>query len=177
MNGSVNRFPCLLANQPILFLLCSLLTPTTMVAMHYVVGIVRLSSQRGLSFARRSRGLATIKPQTSLFSPLDAFPERHIGPDDHEASQMLSKIGYNSMEAFIEDTVPPKIRISTTAINNSSIPALSESQLHARAKALGGQNKEFKSYIGMGYHAAVVPPVILRNVRHPHLRLSFYLSF
>jgi glycine dehydrogenase len=145
-----------------------------MVALRYAAGLARLSSQPSLSFARRSRGLASIKPQASLFSHLDAFSERHIGPDDQEASQMLSKIGYSSMDAFIEDTVPHKIRISTTSVNNTSIPALSESQLHARAKALGGQNKVFKSYIGMGYHAAVVPPVILRNVRQhpPHMSLK-----
>ncbi|KAF8078887.1 glycine cleavage system P-protein-domain-containing protein [Lyophyllum atratum] len=117
-----------------------------------------------LTHAQRSRGLATIRPQTSLFAPLDVFPERHIGPDDHEASFMLSKLGYNSMDAFIEDTVPPKIRVAANSVDNSSIPVLSESELHARAKELGGQNKPFKSYIGMGYHTAVVPPVILRNV-------------
>ncbi|KAG5647779.1 hypothetical protein DXG03_008502 [Asterophora parasitica] len=117
-----------------------------------------------LTIAHRSRGLATIRPQTSLFKPLDVFPERHIGPDDVEASAMLSKLGYESMDAFIEATVPPKIRIAANSVDNASIPALSESELHARAKELGGQNKPFKSYIGMGYHQAVVPPVILRNI-------------
>ncbi|GLB35899.1 putative the glycine cleavage system catalyzes the degradation of glycine [Lyophyllum shimeji] len=116
------------------------------------------------SVAQRSRGLATIRPQTSLFQPLDVFPERHIGPDDKEASLMLSKLGYKSMDAFIDATVPPKIRIAANAMDNNSIPVLSESQLQARAKELGGQNKPFKSYIGMGYHTAVVPPVVLRNV-------------
>lgn len=111
-----------------------------------------------------SRGLATIRPQTSLFSPLDVFPERHIGPDDNEASFMLSKLGYKSMDAFIEATVPPKVRIAANSVDDNSIPVLSESELRARAKELGGQNKPFKSYIGMGYHTAVVPPVILRNV-------------
>lgn len=77
---------------------------------------------------------------------------------------MLSKLGFESMDAFIGATVPPKIRVSTETVNNASIPALSESELSARVKALGGENKPFKSYIGMGYHSAVVPPVILRNV-------------
>ncbi|KAG6841751.1 hypothetical protein C0991_007080 [Blastosporella zonata] len=125
---------------------------------------LRYALRAPLILARRSRGLATIHPQTSLFSPLDTFSERHIGPDDDEASIMLSKLGYKSMDAFIEATVPPKIRIAANTIDNNSIPALSETELHARAKELGGQNKPFKSYIGMGYHTAVVPPVILRNV-------------
>lgn len=85
---------------------------------------------------------------------------------------MLSKLGYESMDEFIGATVPPKIRVSTETVNNASIPVLSESQLLARAKALGSENKPFKSYIGMGYHSAVVPPVILRNVGSRYSRFS-----
>ncbi|RDB28902.1 putative glycine dehydrogenase (decarboxylating), mitochondrial [Hypsizygus marmoreus] len=129
-------------------------------ALRYALRIAPSS----LTLARRSRGLATIHSQTSIFSPLDAFPERHIGPDEQEASLMLSKLGYDSMDAFITDAVPPKIRVATTSVDNVSIPALSESELLERAQALADQNKAFKSFIGMGYHTAVVPPVILRNV-------------
>jgi glycine dehydrogenase len=76
---------------------------------------------------------------------------------------MVSKLGYQSMDEFVEATVPPSIRVSGT-VNESTIPPLSESELWYRAKELAGRNKVFKSYIGMGYHNAVVPPVILRNV-------------
>ena len=116
------------------------------------------------------RGLASLKPQSSLFAPLDTFHERHIGPDDAETNTMLRKLGYESMDAFIAATVPPKIRIPSSTVSNESIPVLSESQLQAQAKALGGQNQTFKSYIGMGYHNAVIPPVILRNVCGPLYR-------
>ncbi|KAF8216038.1 glycine dehydrogenase-like protein [Mycena galopus ATCC 62051] len=119
-------------------------------------GVRRLTK----SFAGR-RAFATAKPST-VFSPLDTFSSRHIGPDVHEASTMLAKLGFDSMDRFIGEAVPPKIRVSTASVD--SIPAMSESELHARAKELAGQNKPFKSYIGMGYHCAVVPPVILRNV-------------
>jgi glycine dehydrogenase len=80
---------------------------------------------------------------------------------------MLLQLGYQSMDAFVGDTVPSKIRVAASSVNNASIPALSESELQARAKALGGQNKSYKSYIGLGYHNAVTPPVILRNVCVP----------
>lgn len=70
------------------------------------------------------------------------------------------------MDAFVATAVPAHIRIDTADITDSTIPALSESELHARAKELGAKNKLYKSYIGMGYHTAVVPPVILRNVRY-----------
>lgn len=136
-----------------------------MVTFRAVLSHVHLSSRLQLAFSRPTRrALATIKPQASLFSPLDTFLERHVGPDDHEASAMLSKLGYSSMDAFIEDTVPSRIRVSAESLDNTSIPVLSESQLHTRARALAGENKRYKSYIGMGYHSAVVPPVILRNV-------------
>ena len=79
---------------------------------------------------------------------------------------MLSQLGYDSMEDFLGATVPPKIRIADTNISDKSIPALSESELRARAKEIGNKNAQFKSYIGMGYHNAVVPPVILRSVSY-----------
>ena len=110
------------------------------------------------------RGLATAKQPTSLFSALDTFSDRHIGPDNAEAVYMLSKLGYSSMEAFVDDAVPRKIRIPADAISDRAIGALSEAELLRRAKRLGAENKPFKSYIGMGYHNAIVPPVILRNV-------------
>lgn len=112
-----------------------------------------------------ARSFASAHRPNSLFSPLDDFAERHIGPDDGETNTMLSHLGYKSMDAFVDEAVPPKIRISADEISNKTIPVFSESQLLARAKDLGSLNKPYKSYIGMGYHCAVVPPVILRNVR------------
>lgn len=130
--------------------------------LRFAPGLGRLANQRARFL--QARGLASLKPMPSLFAPLDTFSERHIGPDDAEATKMLSELGYESMDAFVAETVPPKIRVSTHSVDNTTIPAYSESQLHARAKQLAAENKPFKSYIGMGYHSAVVPPVILRNV-------------
>lgn len=77
---------------------------------------------------------------------------------------MLTQLGYDSMEAFVADTVPPKIRVSASSVSNESIPSLTEGELFRRARELAKENQPLKSYIGMGYHNAVVPPVILRNV-------------
>lgn len=98
------------------------------------------------------------------FAALDTFTDRHVGPDARETAYMLKQLGYDSMDAFIAATVPAHIRIPEDDITNATIPSLSESELIQRAKALGRDNKLFKSYIGMGYHNSVVPPVILRNV-------------
>ena len=112
-----------------------------------------------------ARGLATAKPPSSLFAALDTFTDRHVGPEDREVNYMLKQLGYDSFDAFVSDTVPPQIRVLSEDISNESIPSLSESELYNRARELAQKNKRFKSYIGMGYHNAVVPPVILRNVR------------
>ncbi|CCM03133.1 uncharacterized protein FIBRA_05254 [Fibroporia radiculosa] len=117
---------------------------------------------RSSPFTRRR--LATAASPSSLFSALDTFADRHIGPDDHEVSHMLSTLGYESMDAFIAATVPSKIRVASTSVSNESIPVYSESELHRRARELASENKPFRSFIGMGYHNAVVPPVILRNI-------------
>ena len=78
---------------------------------------------------------------------------------------MLKQLGYDSMDAFIRYAVPQQVKIATTEITDEAIAPLSELELKRRAQAHGSENKPFKSYIGMGYHNAVVPPVILRNVR------------
>ena len=103
--------------------------------------------------------MLSLSSPPSLLSPLDTFTDRHIGPDDAEVKRMLSALGYTSMDAFVEATVPSKIRVAPSSVSNDTIPALSESELFRRAKELGKANKPFKSYIGMGYHNAVVPPV------------------
>ncbi|KAF8633021.1 hypothetical protein AX15_001613 [Amanita polypyramis BW_CC] len=133
-----------------------------MVFLRYSTVAARLpTTPRAL---RINRNFASLKKPASLFSPLDTFQERHVGPDDAETLKMLSKLGCSSMDAFVGETVPSKIRTPTSSLDNTTIPVLSESQLQERAKALGSLNKPYRTYIGVGYHTAVVPPVILRNV-------------
>jgi glycine dehydrogenase len=75
---------------------------------------------------------------------------------------MLSFLGYNSMEEFVSQTVPGNIRIKE--LDDKDIRPLSELEFMRRAERLAAENKMVKSYIGMGYHNAIVPPVIQRNV-------------
>src|SRR5258708_5477098 len=110
------------------------------------------------------RPLATGAKEPSLFDSLDTFPRRHVGPDKHEANKMLGALGYSSMEDFVKDAIPLHIRANPANVSDKSIPPLSESELLQRAGELSRRNQVYKSYIGMGYHTAVVPPVILRNV-------------
>lgn len=77
---------------------------------------------------------------------------------------MLRAIGYADMDSFIADSVPASIRIAPSVVSNSTIRPYSDSEFARRAREIAEKNKVYKSYIGMGYHEAVVPGVILRNV-------------
>ena len=43
-------------------------------------------------------------------------------------------------------------------------PALSENEYLEHITELASKNKIFKSYIGLGYHQSITPPVIQRNI-------------
>lgn len=86
---------------------------------------------------------------------------------------MLKALGYQTMEAFVEDTVPQHIRIPASVVSNEAIPSLTESEMIKRARELANMNKAYRSFIGMGYHNAVVPKVIQRNVRRLYVLVDY----
>ena len=48
--------------------------------------------------------------QFTDYQPYDFANRRHIGPSPSEMSDMLGVIGYKSLDALIDATVPPAIR-------------------------------------------------------------------
>ena len=89
------------------------------------------------------------------------FIRRHIGPSINEQKQMLSYLGFNSLDEFIKKIVPEKI------IENKPLDIdepVSEHEALNQLKQIASQNKIFKSFIGMGYYGTYTPNVILRNV-------------
>lgn len=103
--------------------------------------------------------------QNSIFAPLDSFTRRHVAPDNAEVQTMLKTLGYSDLDAFADDCVPASIRIDKKAISNEAgMLPLSESEMLKRATEISEDNEVFRSFIGQGYHSAVVPPVILRNI-------------
>ncbi|MCL6406260.1 aminomethyl-transferring glycine dehydrogenase [Dickeya dadantii] len=90
-----------------------------------------------------------------------AFTERHIGPSAAQQQQMLAAIGADSLDGLTCQIVPADIQLPhPPAVGD----AATEYQALAELKAIAGRNLRYKSYIGMGYHAVLTPPVILRNV-------------
>src|SRR6266542_5581427 len=91
----------------------------------------------------------------------DVFVERHIGPGPEDVGAMLETLGYPSLDAFIDAVVPADIRLPRPL----GIPAAaSEQAALAEILALATKNEVWRSYLGMGYHDCITPPVILRNI-------------
>ena len=91
----------------------------------------------------------------------DVFVERHVGPRPEDVGAMLETLGYASLDAFTEAVVPADIRLRRLL---DLPPARTEQEALAELRRLAAQNLVFRSYIGMGYHDCITPPVILRNV-------------
>ncbi|UUC46923.1 aminomethyl-transferring glycine dehydrogenase [Flavobacterium cerinum] len=91
----------------------------------------------------------------------DAFALRHLGPRESDLPHMFQTIGVKDMDQLLYETFPDGIRLK----NDLQLdPALTEYEYLTHIQQLGAQNKVFKSYIGLGYHPAIVPPVVQRNI-------------
>ena len=101
----------------------------------------------------------------------DSFIERHVGPRQKDITEMLKTIGVSSLEQLINETIPDDIRLDKDL---NLPPPMSEFEFTNHINKLGAKNKVFKTYIGLGYHAAILPAVIQRNIfENP----SWYTSY
>jgi len=91
----------------------------------------------------------------------DAFALRHIGPRESDQQHMFKTIGVKDMSQLLYETFPDGIRLKEDIQLD---PAMTEYEYLSHITQLGAKNKVFKSYIGLGYHPAIVPPVIQRNI-------------
>jgi glycine dehydrogenase len=94
-------------------------------------------------------------------SPVDRFHSRHLGPDDAEVRAMLQTLGFASLDALIEATVPAGIRMRAPL----NLPApMSEQEALEEFRAMMSANEVWRSFLGLGYSETHVPAVIQRNV-------------
>ncbi|MEA5511377.1 aminomethyl-transferring glycine dehydrogenase [Crocosphaera sp. UHCC 0190] len=97
----------------------------------------------------------------NLLTSTDTFVKRHIGPNNEEIDIMLKVLGFSTLDQLIDATVPQAIRLSKPL----NLPAAqSEYAALAQLKSIASKNQIFRSYIGMGYHDCITPPVIQRNI-------------
>jgi glycine dehydrogenase len=90
-----------------------------------------------------------------------SFVPRHIGPTTDDVSAMLELLGYESLDALIEATVPPGIRMAKPLAIHAP---MSEYEALASLRTIAQRNQICRSYLGLGYHDCITPPVIQRNV-------------
>src|SRR5213082_112665 len=92
---------------------------------------------------------------------IDSFARRHIGPNEEEVRAMLRDVGFDSLCALIDATVPKDIRLE----GQLNLPgAKSEGEALAELRAIAQKNKIACSFIGAGYYDCITPPVIQRNI-------------
>lgn len=101
----------------------------------------------------------TFKPIEYL--PYDFANRRHIGPSPAEMAAMLDVVGVDSLDALIDDTIPPMIRQEQPLDFGK---AKSERELLFHMRRVADKNKVLTSLIGQGYHGTVTPPAIQRNI-------------
>ncbi len=91
----------------------------------------------------------------------DSFALRHIGPRPGDLQEMLKTVGAETMDQLIFETIPDDIRLKEDIALDT---AMSEQEYLEHITELSSKNSVFKTYIGLGYHQAITPPVIQRNI-------------
>ena len=92
---------------------------------------------------------------------MDNFTTRHIGPRDNNVSDMLEKIGADSIGQLIDQTIPTQIRLKSEL----DVPeGISEYEFLKHIGEVASKNKVFRSFIGQGYYGTLTPSVIKRNM-------------
>jgi len=100
-------------------------------------------------------------PPSPAPTPGVHFADRHIGPSTSELDAMLATLGCSSLDEFTRSAVPASIRARTPLTLD---PARSEHEALREIEERAGANQVRRSFLGMGYHDCVTPPVIQRNV-------------
>jgi glycine dehydrogenase len=108
-----------------------------------------------------TRAAAAAAGAADALGPTDPFPPRHNASSEAEVAAMLEAVGAPSLDALVASTVPEGIRFRRPL---SLPPARGEHEQLALLREIASRNQVFRSFIGMGYHDTVVPPVIQRNV-------------
>src|SRR2546423_10006961 len=103
----------------------------------------------------------TIKHVELAIPPAESFVPRHVGPAERDVAEMLKTLGFQSLDALMDATIPARIRFR----RDLDLPeGMTEPEVLAYFRSLAYKNLVFRSFVGMGYSDCVTPPVIQRNV-------------
>jgi len=74
---------------------------------------------------------------------------------------MLEVLGFPTLDGLVDEAVPRQIRLEAPL----HLPEpKSEYEVLETLRAIASQNQVFRSFIGMGYHDCITPPVIQRGI-------------
>ena len=92
---------------------------------------------------------------------VNKFSDRHIGPRGADIEKMLKLVNVDSLEQLMSETIPSQIHLESEM---NLTEALTESRFVEHMKLIAQKNKNYRSYIGMGYFNTILPGVIQRNI-------------
>jgi glycine dehydrogenase len=95
------------------------------------------------------------------YTAATSFIPRHIGPTPHDIRAMLDLLGYDSLDAMIDATIPDRIRLKRPLAIHAP---MSEHEALSNFRSIAKRNTIYRSYLGLGYYDCITPPVIQRNV-------------
>src|SRR5258705_8900404 len=96
-----------------------------------------------------------------LTGAADSFVPRHIGPTPADTQAMLDLLGYKTLDALIDATVPKRIRYGKPLAIHEG---WSERDALKALRQIASKNELYRTYLGMGYSDTFTPPVIQRNI-------------
>ncbi|MEI8231634.1 MAG: aminomethyl-transferring glycine dehydrogenase, partial [Actinomycetes bacterium] len=89
------------------------------------------------------------------------FKYRHIGPNESDQKDMLTALGYQSLQELLDAALPDAIKFK----GDSKLPeSISEADAIAELRKIASKNRITTSLIGQGYYNTHTPAVIKRNV-------------
>ncbi|MGK2934970.1 MAG: aminomethyl-transferring glycine dehydrogenase [Gemmatimonadaceae bacterium] len=103
----------------------------------------------------------TTQTQIRALPGSDDFVRRHVGPGEADVAKMLDVLGYDSLDDLIDAVIPRDIRSKDPLATGA---AKSEYEALAGLRGLAARNRVFRSYLGLGYHDCITPPVLQRNI-------------
>ncbi|MEO0491208.1 MAG: glycine dehydrogenase (aminomethyl-transferring), partial [Cyanobacteria bacterium J06659_2] len=105
----------------------------------------------------KSHGTLAQQPLT----PSSPFVQRHIGPRDSDIDAMLAALELDTLDDLMQAAIPANIRLGRPL---KLAAGLSETAALEKLSAIAAQNQVYRTYIGLGYHNCITPPVIQRNI-------------
>ena len=91
------------------------------------------------------------------------FINRHLGLSDPDEQKMLSKLGFNNIDQFINQVIPEDIQLNDKS--SEILPqGCSEIEALNELEEIANKNTKMRSLIGLGYYVNHMPKVIQRHV-------------